>query len=434
MSRTVTNLDAERALVGAILNRPKAIGDVEVPPEDFADPRLEALWGLMLTLDSEGTPPGAVAVGANLHRLTVRGVTHDYVLDLLHGAELAPTIGAYAKKVADDAVNRRIEAACTRGLQLVREGADPQETAEILRGEVDSAHRATASIRLVGEVIDETITALAEEPNPAVPTPWSDLNYLIGGWRPGGLYVVGARPGKGKSILGLQAAAHLAEAGLVAFHSLEMPRTEVDIRLLAQTAKVSLSRLERRELTENDWDRIARARGAIASLRLAIDDRSAIRPIDIRSHARTLARRGPLVGIVVDYLQLMSPARGDRRPRHEQVAEWSRQLKILAKEMSCPVIALSQLNRESEGRTDRRPMLSDLRESGAVEQDADVVLLLHVDEDKDPSALDAIVAKNRQGQTGVVQLTRRGDIARLDAREWRPSAVAENYDTRRYPA
>src|SRR5690606_30558268 len=140
---------------------------------------------------------------------------------------------------------------------------------------------------------------------------------------------------------------------------------------------------------------------------------------------RTLARRGPLAGIVVDYLQLMSGARGDRRPRHEQVAEWSRQLKILAKEMSCPVIALSQLNRESEARNDRRPMMSDLRESGAVEQDSDVILLLHVDEDNDPSRMTVLVAKNRQGQTGVVELTRRGEHARLDPYRWTPTHAIE---------
>lgn len=418
--------DVERALVGAVLVRPKAIGDVEVRPDDFADPRLGALWGLMLALDSEGTPPGAVAVGANLHRLEVRGVDAVYLADLINGAELAPTIPLYERKVVEGAVFRRLVAAGQRIVQLgtAAEG-DPLELQETARAEVDAASRATATIRLIGEEIDDTITALAEQPNPAMSTPWPDLDYLIGGWRPGGFYVVGARPGKGKSILGLQAAIGLTEHGMVAFHSLEMPRAEVHNRAIAQIAGVSLTRLEQRALTDNDWDRVSAARGRFAAMPLAIDDRSAVRPVDIRSHARTLARRGKVAGIVVDYLQLMTPARGDRRPRHEQVAEWSRQLKILAKEMECPVIALSQLNRESEARQDRRPLMSDLRESGAVEQDSDVILLLHVDEDEDPSVMHVLVAKNRQGQTGALRLNRRGDVARLDPYKWRPSMAAD---------
>ena len=191
---------------------------------------------------------------------------------------------------------------------------------------------------------------------------------------------------------------------------------------------------DRRQLTEQEWQRVSQARGRLSALHLAIDDRGAVRPVDIRSHARTLARRGPLAGVVVDYLQLMSGAHGDRRPRHEQVAEWSRMLKLLAKELQVPVIALSQLNRASEARSDRRPTMADLRESGAIEQDADVILLLHVDEEADATLMDVQVAKNRQGQTGALKLLRRGHVARLDNYEWRADlpdhATRASNDTR----
>lgn len=418
--------EVERALVGSVLHKPKTLPDLEVQPDDFADPRLGALWHLMQTLDGERIPPDAVTVGANLHRATMRGVDHGLLTDLITSAPLAPVIGVYARQVAQDATLRRLIEAGTRVAQLARSGGDPQEITEQARAEVDAASRATASIRLIGEEIDETITALAETAPQAMPTPWADLNYLIGGWRPGGLYVIGARPAKGKSIMGLQAAVDLAQHGAVAFHSLEMPREEVHTRVLAQLSGVSMTRMERRQLTDNDWDRISAARAKVAEMNLAIDERGGVRPIDVRSHARTLARRGPLAGIVVDYLQLMSAGRGDRRPRHELVAEWSRQLKLLAKEMHVPVFAISQLNRESEGRTDKRPTMADLRESGAIEQDADVICLLHVDDDADPSLMHVLVAKNRQGQTGVLQLTRRGELARLDPQKWRPSGVADD--------
>ena len=173
-----------------------------------------------------------------------------------------------------------------------------------------------------------------------------------------------------------------------------------------------------------EWDRIARAAGVLRNLPVSIDDRPDATVWDVASHARLLARRGPLAGVVVDYMQLMSTPRGERRPRHEVVAEQSRRLKVLAGTLDCPVIALSQLNRASQGRADLRPSLADLRESGAIEQDADVVLLLHVPLEggvPDQGRLDVLVAKNRHGTTGPVRLRRDGATATLDDLTWTPS-------------
>lgn len=420
----MTDLDPERALLGIVLDRPLSIRDIEdLTADDFADPRLGAIWDLMVWLDSQRISPEPVAVASHLSRIDMPGIRAEHVHDLYANAPIAQPPHVYAKRVRDRAVLRRLKAAAIRITQCADEDMDPDEAVEIARSEVDASSRATADFRLIGDEIDETIRVLEQDAPSAIPTPWADLDYLIQGWRPGGLYVIGARPAVGKSLMGLQAALKLTERGFVAMHSLEMPRAEVHARILAQMANVPMVRMDKREMTEQDWGRVVNARAALSGMRLAIDDRGAVRTVDIRSHARSLARRGPLAGIVVDYLQLMTAARGDRRPRHEQVAEWSRQLKLLAKEMSVPVLALSQLNRQSEGRTDKRPTMADLRESGALEQDSDVILLLHVEED-DPSTLHVQVAKNRQGSAGAFTLERRGEVARLDPWKWRPHLAA----------
>jgi replicative DNA helicase len=245
---------------------------------------------------------------------------------------------------------------------------------------------------------------LTEEPDQC-PTPWSSLNDIIGGLRPGGLYVVAARPSVGKSVVALQLARALTAKGSVAFSSLEMSESDVQIRAVSMDLRINLTRLIERRLTDNDWAKIRDRRAAWQDVPLFIDDRSGVTITDIKRFARSVHRRKPLAGLVVDYLQLMAQAPGDSRPRQEFVADMSRQLKILAMEMHIPVIALSQLNRGSTQREDKRPAISDMRESGAIEQDADVVILLHreiMGETK--GDLELLVAKNRNGSTNIAYL------------------------------
>jgi replicative DNA helicase len=419
------HLDPERALVGIVLDRPQLLRDVEdVDPADFRDPRLEALWGLMLWLDQNRMPPQPALVASHLSRIDIP-IDPTLITDLYGEAPAGGLARLYADRVINSATLRRLHNAMSSAIALTEDPTgNAQEIQEEIRAKVDKASRAIAEIQTVSETIDETIDEL-EAPNvSSIPTPWEDLNYLIRGWRPGALYVIGARPAVGKSIMGLQAAEGLSRHGWVALHSLEMPRAELNKRLLASLGDVPLVRMDDKTLTDRDWQHIAKARADIATRQLSIDDRSSIRVLDIRSYARTLARRGPLAGIVVDYLQLMSAAHGDRRQRWEIVGDWSRQLKVLAKELAIPVIVLSQLNREVAGRADKRPTMTDLRESGGIEQDADVILLLHVDEDTDPSAMEVGIAKNRHGRTGRINLERRGDIARLDPARWTPGKAA----------
>jgi replicative DNA helicase len=238
------------------------------------------------------------------------------------------------------------------------------------------------------------------------PTPWQALNDIIGGLRPGALYVVGARPSVGKSVIALNLAQELTKHGSVAFSSLEMSNHDLQVRAVSADLNLDIGRLVEKKLTPGDWAKIRDRRARWADVPLAVDDRSGVTITDIKRYARSVNRRIPLAGIVVDYLQLMNQPHTDKRARHEFVADMSRQLKILAMDMQIPVIALSQLNRASEARQDKMPMLSDLRESGAVEQDADVVILLHreiMGENRDD--LSMLVAKNRHGATGLAELT-----------------------------
>ena len=419
--------DPERALLGQILQRPKALHDIEgLEASDFAQPRYAALWDLMHRLDSERVAPDLLAVADNLHRIDLPGVDATWLADVMSAGTTWQPSGILSRMIRDAAVMRRLEQAGMRIVQHAQAGGDPQEIQEIARTEVDAASRAVADVTLVGQEIDDTLESWESEAPPSIPTPWDELNEFIGGWRPGALYVVGARPSVGKSLMGLQAAVGLAGHGLTSFHSLEMPRAEVHTRLVSQLSGVPMVRMDRRELTEADWARIVNARARIESMRLSIDDRGSVRGVDIRSHARSLARRGTVAGVVVDYLQLMTANRGDKRPRHEQVGEWTRGLKLLAKDMNIPVILLSQLNRDSTKRTEARPVMADLKASGDIEQDADVILLLHAEEDH-PEDLHVIVEKNRQGQKGRLTLVRRGHLARLDtpgAGSWTPSRHA----------
>ena len=220
------------------------------------------------------------------------------------------------------------------------------------------------------------------------------------------------------TIMGLQAAYGLAHHGPVAVSSLEMPQREVHTRLLAHAGQVDIGHLiGQGKPTDAEWSAINEAGKHLATLPISVDDRSSATVWDVTTHARILARHQHLAGVVVDYMQLMTTPRGDRRHRHEVVAEQSRQLKILAGELDCPVIALSQLNRQSEQRPGGGPSLADLRESGAIEQDADVVLLLNAPVEggmPDQSRLDVAVAKNRHGSSALVHLQRDGKHATLN--------------------
>lgn len=406
MSEEPYDNTAEQSVLGSMLMSKNAITDVEgeLSAGDFYQPRHAMIFKAILAVNHSGSPVDPLTVG---DWLTRDGEAPGVYLHELAQIVPSPSSAAYyAQIVAEHAVRRRIILAGQTIVGLGRGAGNAAEMVEAARKAVDETSTATAAgVQSFGETFLSTLEAL-EEPVNHVPTSWPSLNDIIGGLRPGALYVVGARPSVGKSAIALALAKALSRHGSVAFSSLEMSRDDIHLRAISSDLKIDLGRLLNRSLVSSDWEKINKRQDAWAQVPLFIDDRSAVTATDIKRFARSVNRRKPLAGIIVDYLQLMTPPPGDKRPRHEFVADCSRQLKILAMEMKVPVILLSQLNRQSTQREDKRPMISDLRESGAVEQDADVVMLLHreiMGERK--GDLEVLVAKNRNGSTNVAHLS-----------------------------
>lgn len=397
---------AELSVIGSVLlTNGKVLDELDFNPADYRHPASEFIHRTMQDMKHNGKPVDLVTVSDELLKTGER-----VDLGILHRAmEATPAPSNaeyYAAIVSDAAVMRRLEAAADRVKQLVSNGGDAGEVAEAARAEMDRVQHVTRgqSVSFIADTLEQTIDYLDSEVS-SVPTLWGDLNELITGLRPGALYVVGARPSVGKSVVALQLAQSLLKAGSVAFVSLEMSTNDLTTRLLSNELKIDMGRLVRHDLTPTDWKRIGEWMEHRRTVPLAINDNTGASITDIKRFARNVNRAKPLAGIVVDYLQLMSQSPGDKRPRHEFVADMSRQLKILAMDMEVPVIALSQLNRGSENREDKHPKLSDLRESGAVEQDADVVILLHREIMGDlKNEMKMAVAKNRHGTTGGIKL------------------------------
>ena len=252
-------------------------------------------------------------------------------------------------------------------------------------------------------------SSTARRPTPGLPTGFRDLDELTSGLQPGNLVIVAARPGIGKSSLAMNIAHNVAVAGgSVAVFSLEMSRHEVGMRMLCSAARVPWDRIRSKRVGPDDWVRVVQAAERLHDAPLSIVDSGNVNIVDVRAKARRMrSSKTGLALIIVDYLQLMTSA-AVRRPdnRQQEVAEISRSLKLLAKELGIPVLALSQLNRNPETRADKRPQLSDLRESGSLEQDSDVVAFIHRD-DADPEKkkeAELILAKHRNGPTGSIKL------------------------------
>ncbi len=409
--------DAERAALGAAMLDHKRAWDVldVAPPGDFHDPGHEAIAEAIrrLALRSAGTDPVLVedelrAMGVKIHQGPA------YLFELTSAASAASMGAHYAGIVAEHAIRRRLAEAAVGVAELAADASvAPAEQVEAARAMLDGIVAGQSDAHMVGSTVDAVIASLADEPE-MVPTPWRDINALIGGLRPACMYVVGARPATGKTAMGLNLAVGVARTGATAaFVSLEMSEPELMKRLISQVGSVNLKRLVNNAVADDDWPRIQRAREEIAHLPLAVLDNAAATVAQIRGYVRSLSRKGPVGSLTVDYVGLLQ---GDSsKDRRVVIGEFSRAMKLIAKEFHIPVVVLSQLNRESEKRMDMKPVKSDLRESGDLEQDADVVLLLWRD-DRDESTrgeVGVIVAKNRHGTTGEVSLAWQGHYQQM---------------------
>ena len=417
------NLDAEESLLGAMLLSRTAIdvASESLSPDDFYKPAHGHIYEAITSLSGQGEPVDPVTVAEELRRADLLdAIGGPNTLISLQAATPATSSAArYAKIVEEHSLLRGLIGVAGEiaeiGYGLPDDVTKAVDDAERMMFQV-AQHRQTDSMSRLHDMLDQTLDTLEAlvERGDAItgtPTGYTDFDELTAGMQPNALVVVGARPGMGKTSFALGMAGHAAlEAHRpVLFFSLEMSRIELTQRLLCSEARVDSTKVRNGRLNEDDWRRISHAIGRLGEANLWIDDNPNVTVMEIRSKARRLQSKvGQLGMIVVDYIQLMS-GRSGAESRQVEVAEISRGLKILARELECPVVALAQLNRGLEQRADKRPMLSDLRESGSLEQDADVVVFLYRDEQynadsPDRGTAEVLVAKHRAGPTGMVRL------------------------------
>jgi replicative DNA helicase len=422
---------AEQSVLGGMLLSKDAIADVVevVRGTDFYKPAHETIYETILDLYGRGEPADAVTVAG---RLTTSGELArvggaPYLHTLVSSVPTAANAGYYARIVRERAILRRLVEAGTRIVQMgyAADGTEVDDVVDQAQAAVYEVTERRASedyLPLSGILqgtVDEIDAIQAHGGGfSGVPTGLVDLDKLTHGWHPGQLIVVAARPGFGKSTLGLDFArsASIKHDMTSVIFSLEMSRNEIAMRLLSAESGVPLTNMRAGTLSEPQWLDIAKHMGRVNNAPLFIDDSANMSMMEIRAKCRRLKQRHDLKLIVVDYLQLMSS--GKRvESRQQEVSEFSRSMKLLAKDLEVPVIAISQLNRASEARADKRPMLSDLRESGAIEQDADVVILIHredaYDKEVRPGEADLIVAKQRNGPTDHVSVSFLGHYSRF---------------------
>lgn len=421
---------AEQAVLGAMLVANRIIPDVceVIRGDDYYRPAHEAIHGAIVALYARQEPADMVTVASELQRAgeLQRVGGHLALHDLTTNV---PTPGAavhYAQQVLDKAIRRRLIEAAQRVTQTAQEADDALQAAEDARQTIDHAAGHTATTEagaVVGDVLDEALEWLSTPPVTA-DTPWPDVNERTNGLRAGAMVTVAARPGGGKSLVCANAALFTAMQGkAVHVATLEMTRDEYLTRMFCNLAGVNLSNALNRRMSDHEWSRIGEAAERIRALPLVLDDRPAQTMAQIRAAARRTARRhGDELGFLgIDYAQLVRAA-DTRIPREQQVAQISRDTKLMAKEFGCPVMLLAQLNRGNTQRADHTPMVSDLRESGALEQDSDQVWLLHrpdqyptgTGEIERPGEVDLIVGKNRNGPAPVViPLSFQGHYARI---------------------
>ena len=420
------NLEAEEALLGAMFLSRDAIAaavEARVGPEDFYKPAHSHVFEAVMALYGQGEAVDTLTVAEELRRADL--------LDALGGREMlrelavntpaSANAGHYARIVNELALLRRLIGVAGEiaemGYEPTDDIVDTLDRAEALVFEV-AEHRVSDSMVGISDSLQQTLDQLEtlyghDGDLTGLATGYRELDSLLLGLQPSNLIVIASRPGAGKTSFALGAAAHAAMTARrpVLFFSMEMGSVELTKRLLAAEAHVEARRLQTGNIPEGDWNRLAHAVGRLGEAPLFIDDNPHCTVMEMRAKARrTKARYGDLGLIVVDYLQLMTSSTTRRAEnRQVEVAEISRGLKILARELDCSVMALSQLNRQLETRQDKRPMLADLRESGAIEQDADVVVFLYRDEIYNPESDDrgtaeVIVAKHRNGPTGITRL------------------------------
>ena len=417
------SVEAEQAVLGSILIDPRCVADVigVLKADEFYVEANRNIFDTIYSMFNYSQKIDAVTV---LNELRSRGYanesTRDYLMQLMEITPTAANVLEYASIIKDKALLRSVADAGTEISSLALEaGGDGQTVLDSAEQKIYAIRqgRSVGGLEPVKKVLVDVYTKLNEAAKngariPGMSTGLPDVDTAIMGLNNSDLIIIASRPGMGKTTIALNMALHVAKTSgkAVAIFSLEMSREQLCMRLLASESFVDNKKLQTGQLSEEEWRKIAAATASIGSTDMRFDDNPTVSVADMNA----ACRRVPNLGLVViDYLQLMQSAGGrsgyTNESRTQAVSDISRMLKIMAKELNVPVICLSQLNRANEGRQNKRPMLSDLRESGAIEQDADIILGLYRDdyyntETETPNVAECIILKNRRGETGTVEL------------------------------
>jgi replicative DNA helicase len=431
------SLEAEQAVLGGLMLNNDAFDEVadRIDSGDFYRPENAIVYRAIHRLRNRSEPIDAVTVSQELRahdELDAAGGLR-YLMELTDNTPVAQNTTAYARIVRDRSLQRRIVAAAQRIADFAYEpgghGIDEVlSSAEAEIFNIEASRAGNDGFLAVEELLTRTVNRLerlmaSKSAVTGLPTGFVDLDRLTAGLQPGELVIVAGRPSMGKTAFALNIVEHALMApgdGATLVFSLEMPGEQLMMRLLSSLSRIDQTRMRTGNLEDHDWDRVVSSVAIMQGTRLFIDETPSISPAAIRARARRVAMQAkqPLKLIVVDYLQLM---RGDERfdNRVVEISEISRSLKSIAREMKCPLIALSQLNRAVESRPNKRPVMSDLRESGAIEQDADVIVFLYRDEvynenSADKGAAEIIIGKQRNGPLGTVKLAFRSQLTKFE--------------------
>lgn len=432
------SIEAEQSLLGGLLLDNSAwdrIADI-VSETDFYRDDHRRIFAQIRRLIETGRPADVVTVFEAIEHANQVEQTGGlaYLAEIANATPSAANIRRYAEIVHERAVLRKLVAVgdeiaaaalnpAGRDVKSLLDAAE-QKVFEIADAGARLSQGFQAITPLLGEVVDR-IEKLYHRENPSeitgLATGFHDLDRITSGLQAGDMIVVAGRPSMGKTAFALNIAEHVAveQRKPVAIFSLEMSGPQLAMRFLSSVGRLDQTKIRTGRLSEEDWEKMSVALGKLHEAPIHIDETGALNPSDLRARARRLHRQfGPLSLIVIDYIQLMSSVK-DNENRATEISEISRSIKALAKELQVPVIALSQLSRKVEERNDKRPLMSDLRESGAIEQDADIILMMYREEYYKPDTTEkgvaeVIIGKHRNGPTGVVKLTFLGEYTRFE--------------------
>ncbi|MFB6776541.1 replicative DNA helicase [Streptomyces sp. NPDC056352] len=425
------DMDAEASVLGGMMLHHNAITEVVeiVEGADFYKPAHELVFNTITDLVGKGDPVDPITV---TNRLRERGELgraggESAAFSLVQGTPTAANAGYYADIVRQKSILRGLVRAGTAIAQLGYAGGDANESADAAAAELNKAVqvRDDPDSAPIGEDMDDMVDELVDlEKNGkamGVPTGFTDLDALTNGLHPGQMIIIAARPAMGKSTLAVDIlrACSIQHGRPAAMFSLEMGRREVQHRVMSAEARIGLHHIRGGNMTDSDWGRFARRSPDIAAAPLTIDATPNQTIMQIKARCRKLKQRGGLDLVVIDYLQLLGSGTSRRQEnRQQEVSDISRNVKLMAKELEVPVIVLCQLNRGPEQRNDKKPMVSDLRESGSLEQDADIVILLHREDAYDKESArageaDLMVAKHRNGPTATITVAFQGHYSRF---------------------